>query len=119
MSAARDLHTQMAERLFGWRWEDAAQLWRDQGGVYSDVATFRRRLPAYSTSPAATALVWQWLEAWRDLQHVTFDYWPPSSGVTCEVLVGVVSAQGGGATWSEALCRAALALAEALEPETG
>ena len=112
------LHAQLAQRLFGWRYEADAGLWRDPDGVYRDGATFRRRLPAYSTNPAATAQVWQWLET-HGMEDLSFHYDRPvevgcqlsyASQATAYDFVFTV-----GATWPEALCRAALALAQALE----
>jgi hypothetical protein len=92
MSEKADLHAQIAQRLFGW--------------------TYPAR--AYTTDPAATAQVWQWLETRAlPLQGVQFEY--RAAGMHCFLLyadIEIVWADG--ATWPEALCRAALALAEAL-----
>lgn len=84
MNDTRDLDTQIAVHLFGWRWLGDAQLWRDPDGLVYDVAAFRRRLPAYSRVPDATALVWQWLETVGQMQDISFHYDQPP-GVACQV----------------------------------
>lgn len=120
MSTSTDLHAALAQRLFGWHWQADAQLWRDPDGVYRDAATFRRRLPAYSIEPRATAEVWQWLETRGDILHVVhFDYHcsGEDGALCCVIQLGRFEGAGHGATWPEALCRAALALADALERE--
>lgn len=103
----RNLHAEIAQRLFGYTWIPQTEVWMG------------KPCPAYTTDPAATAQVWQWLE--RKVHALQ------STGLTISL---VATAQGGwtylcflpgveaqGATWPEALCRAALALAEALEKE--
>jgi hypothetical protein len=117
MHVSETLEGQIAQRLFGWRWQADASLWRDPDGLYCDAATFRRRLPAYSTHPAATALVWQWVETrGAPLDRVTFEYLVmEEEGLCCTVHCGRGDVEGYGATWPEALCRAALALAEQME----
>lgn len=122
MSAPHDLSTQIAVHLFGWRCPGSESgVWRDPDGLVCAAVTFRRRLPAYSRVPDATALVWQWLEThhapaqWK----VTFAYGPET--VWCRIDGGPDVerfALENGATSSLALCRAALALAAALERET-
>ena len=122
MNDTTAIHVEIAQRLFGWRWDAAAQLWRDPDGVYRDDATFRRRLPAYTTDPAATARVWQWLEGHR-IRDLSFHYDDPKApigGILCHMTWTRTNGTytfffHAGATWPEALCRAALALAEALE----
>jgi hypothetical protein len=89
-------------------------VWRDPAGGG------QAALPAYTTDPAATAQVWQWVEA-HGMEDLSFHYDQPgvvgcqlsyASQVTAYDFVFTV-----GATWPEALCRAALALATALAEE--
>ena len=114
MRAPTDLHAEIAVRLFGWRWDAAVQLWRDPDGVYRSAAEFRRRLKAYTTDPAATALVWQWVET-RGMPVLAVEYAYGDEAITCGLVYARYQPEGTGATWPEALCRAALALAEALD----
>lgn len=101
------LNAQIAQQLFGWTLFPGDGWWEDGNG------RMHRHLPAYTTDPAATALVWQWLETrGHPLGALTFAY--IEVYVQCTVVLLDVSAQGTGVTWSEALCRAALALAEAV-----
>lgn len=92
-----DLDTQIAQRLFGW--------------TYAAMS--------YATDPAGTALVWQWLETHGPLLHgvhVTYAHdGEEGPYLRCMIAYGRKDCSGYGATWPEALCRAALALAEALE----
>lgn len=122
MSEAQALHAQIAQRLFRWAWHEDAQLWRDPDGVSRDAATFRRRLPAYTTDPAATARVWQWLEQSQGetVEAIYFEYYHGTATLVCLITCTHVPEpfEGTGASWPEALCRAALALAEGLEGET-
>ena len=113
-----DLDDQIAYKLlcFTLHRVEGYTVWRDaHGGLHHTI-------PAFTTDPAATARVWQWLEAhlparWRGEERVcelqvTWD--PEGQHVTCGIPPwGAYD----GATWPEALCRAALALAEALERE--
>ena len=108
-----DLNAQLAQRLFGWTARPAygGKLWRDPWGT--DLL-----LPLYTADPHATALVWQWVEESRGLQDGAIIFSYQGGQVRCRItrLNGLeVLAQEGGTTWPEALCRAALALAEALE----
>jgi hypothetical protein len=117
MSAPEDLHAQLAQRLFGWRYEATERLWVAQAGQWPAWDP-----PAYSTDPVATALVWQWLETRGDILHtVHFDaHCSGAAGARgCILQLGRETVSGHGASWPEALCRAALALAEALEREEG
>lgn len=110
-----DLNGQIAQCLFGWRWQADAQLWRDPEGLYCDAQAFRRRLPAYTIDPRATALVWQWVEE-QAVPLLAVEYQYGEERITCVLQIaarGLV--EGTGATWPEALCRAAVALAAALE----
>lgn len=120
MSTEQDLNTQIAQRLFGWTfhpdlalWQDQWQNWRHPWGV-----------PAYTTDPAATALVWQWLETHASHWIVSYarrrgnlphshrvEVWEEHRPWPAHCAQGDVS----GETLPETLCRAALALAEALE----
>lgn len=113
MNDATDLHAEVALRLFGWScdgvdWNDAEGLWH-------------RTPPAYSTDPAATALVWQWMERrGAPLDLVQFEYQAmEEEGICCTLQCGRGDCEGYGASWPEALCRAALALAEAVETSPG
>lgn len=114
MSAPEDLHAQLAQRLFGWTWVPKRG-WHNAEGQWC------RAVPPYTTNPAATALVWQWLEAQQRYFRLEYLAWEDARGYRCAVLDGTPlsfrSFEGSGATWPEALCRAALALAEALEKE--
>lgn len=94
-----DLNAQIAQRLFGWEPKGP--------------------LPAYTTDPAATARVWQWLERrGAPLDLVQFEYQAmEEDGICCTLQCGRGDVEGYGTTWPEALCRAALAVAEALEGE--
>ena len=106
-----DLHAQIAHRLFGWEW-------RPRHGWYTADGQWCRVVPAYTTDPAATALVWQWVEQQLGLPEwaITFDSWRGKVACRLSRDHGVDTlAQEDGATWREALCRAALALAEARE----
>jgi hypothetical protein len=122
----RDLDAQIAVHLFGWRWLADAQLWRDPDGLVCDAQTFRRQLPASSRVPEATALVWQWLEGLTRVREIYFGYDLTSKtrAVGCDIVYSGRKktdrwdcARGKGPTWPEALCRAALALAELLKQE--
>lgn len=66
----------------------------------------------------ATELVWQWVEARGiPVYEILFEYFGDHIDC-CIELQGhpkYYAADGRGTTWPEALCRAALALAEALE----
>lgn len=115
--ATTDLHAQLAQRLFGFH--DTAGVhgftrWKDAAG------TVHHAIPAYTTNPAATALVWQWVEA-HEGRSIAFHYASMfASPVLCQISTtahGTLTGQA--TTWPEALCRAALALAEALEREEG
>ena len=110
---SEDLHTQIAQRLFGWTcdgvdWTDAAGLWH-------------RTIPAYTTDPAAFVQVWRWLETRGSvLGAVYFDYtFEEPLRVVCVVRLGRHTAEEPGTTWQDALCRAALDLAAALEQGEG
>jgi hypothetical protein len=114
MSDTTDLHAQLAQRLFGWDWDPHLRLWLDP----AHYLWTEDDVPAYTTDPAATAQVWQWVET-REMLSIAFSYphrlYAP---VLCQISTaahGTVT--GDGTTWPEALCRAALALAEALEKE--
>jgi hypothetical protein len=114
------LHAAVAQRLFGWTYTPhhtlPVSVWRDPAGGG------QAALPAYTTDPAATAQVWQWVETLSmGVDYLKFDYYPTIPKVRCWVELyhhdDFLSGEGGGATWPEALCRAALALAQALERE--
>lgn len=131
-SPGQALDTQIAERLFGWEPHTDMVLvdparprfgrreftsWQGPAGEHRLVP------PAYSTDPAATALVWQWLETQDRITdlHVSFSY-GREGNVWCQIAqYGSIYtlAHEQGATWPEALCRAALALAETLTQEEG
>ena len=118
MSATTDLHRQLAQRLFGWTWNPVLQLWEDAAQGLWVAAD----LPAYTTAPAATALVWQWVEQQRGLEdwEITFAYWAGKVACRLARVNGVYTlAHEDGSTWQEALCRAALALAEMLQQGEG
>ena len=127
MSEPDDLNAQIAQRLFGWTWGRChAQCPYAQEGWHTADGGHVWRLPASTTNPAATALVWQWLETGPWLCDICFPYHYDGKikprHVRCEIAYrtgrkGTLHgcAKGIGATWHEALCRAALALAEALE----
>lgn len=118
MSEAQDLHTQIAVRLFGWRWDQTARRWKHPDGPYQWGAVSGRLPPAYTTDPAATARVWQWLETrGLPLQGVQFAY--HAEGIECVLCYAQCAASGCGASWQEAVCRAALALAEAVDAGEG
>ena len=110
-----DLNAQIAPRLFGWtlgRCRETCPY--AQEGFHTADGAHAWRLPAYSTDPAATALVWQWVEQQRGLQDwtITFDYWAGKVSCRLSRYNGVDTlAHEDGASWPEALCRAALALA--------
>jgi hypothetical protein len=114
MTDTKDLDAQLAQRLFGWTlglpgdWNDAEGLWHGAP-------------PAYSTDPAATAQVWQWVEQQRLEDHRAWyvEYTYGLSDVVCTIIFTQRFVDACGATWPEALCRAALALAEVLEGEQG
>jgi hypothetical protein len=107
------LHAQIAQRLFGWTWRASADRWMTP----DDDPVLPEDLPAYSANPAAAALVWQWLEGQPGFSGLTFSY-GVQDGIECLVcFLDCRAFQGTGATWPEALCRAALALAQALEEE--
>lgn len=117
MSERDDLHAQIAQQLFGFTVQPGVHgltLWHDAAG------TLHHAIPAYTTDPAATALVWQWVERrcgpLLHGVHVTYAH-DGEEGPFCRCMIvyGRQDASGTGATWPEALCRAALALAEALE----
>lgn len=127
MSAATDLHAAIAQRLFGWAWRSCATpcpfggsgstMGADHEGWHDAAGRFAFAPPAYTTDPAATAQVWQWLETRRTpLDLIAVVYWH-ARDIQCAVQCGRLEVAGGGATWPEALCRAALALAEAVEEE--
>lgn len=101
-----DLNRQIATQLFGWK-ADAVPI------------------PQYTTAPAATLQVMAWLERLRVLHEIVFEYARPTRprSVACAIVYrvaplrpGLACARGAGSTWQNALCRAALALAEALAP---
>lgn len=115
------LDAQIAQRLFGWKkLHYPPTFWAQWEGPRGDVT---ESLPAYTTDPAATALVWQWVEAQCDADSmaITFDYHLLTVGchLTRWNVCDTLGVSGMGATWPEALCRAALALAEALGEEDG
>lgn len=104
---SENLDAKIAQRLFGW--------------------TYAAR--AYTTDPVATAEVWQWVETReRLLTHIAFSYYGDEArgDVMCTLTLNardegttLLTVEGpSGATWPEALCRAALALAAALAEET-
>jgi hypothetical protein len=108
MHISETLEGQIAQRLFGWRcagvdWTDAEGLWH-------------RTPPASTTDPAATARVWQWLER-QGMPLLAVEYTYGDEMITCCVVYARFQPEGTGTTWPEALCRAALALAAALERE--
>ena len=116
MTALHDLNTQIAQRLFGWRPhpEEPEEWWLLPDG------DARILVPAYTTDPAATAQVWQWVEEQGHgalLHRISFGYyvegeeWPFYG---CVITLGQGQSDGSGATWQEALCRAALALVTGL-----
>jgi hypothetical protein len=109
-----DLNAQIAQTLFGWAYQDG--LWGEPMGV--GLWTMHTRVPAYTTDPAATAQVWQWVEGQR-VTSILFEYYAiPPHTVLCWINKGRSREQTGkGATWPEALCRAALALAKGVETE--
>ena len=118
MSEEQDLTRQIAQRLFGFRVSAGVQgftRWTDAEG------TVHHAIPAYLTNPAATALVWRWLETRGIvLGAVYFDYtFEEPLAVVCVVRLGRHTAEEPGTTWQEALCRAALALAEVLDKGEG
>ena len=112
----QDLDAQIAQRLFGWE-PNLYGVWGKPLGA--NRYAIEAHLPAYTTDPAATALVWQWLEAHGPLLHgvhVTYTYdGEEGPYLRCMIVYGRQDCSGTGATWPEALCRAALALAEALK----
>jgi hypothetical protein len=111
-----DLNAQIAQRLFGWRYDPTPDLWLDS--THRWVPAWD--VPLYSTDPAATARVWAWLER-HGLEDLSFHYDRPGE-VGCQLSYASQATDynfvyTAGATWPEALCRAALALAEALAKE--
>lgn len=123
MRAHDDLDAQIAQRLFGWMYEGGTAWEPAFARAHGTSMKYlpRRACPAYSTDPTATAQVWFWLETTGSMQDVTFHYHDPPSEVGCHLTYTLSEGTDfhwvfcAGATWPEALCRAALALAEALE----
>ena len=56
MSAHDDLNAQIAQRLFGFEWDEGLSCW-----LAPEPIVYAEGVPAYTTDPAATALVWDWL----------------------------------------------------------
>ena len=130
MSALGDLDAQIAQRLFGWAIRSCESPCPFEGsrslmGAYHEgwhdaAGRFFFAPPAYTTDPAATAQVWQWVEAQqRDpVEAVYFEYYRGTGSLVCLITTTARPdrpCERTGATWPEALCRAALALAESLE----
>ena len=115
-----DLNAQMAQRLFGWTWgRCSARCWYAQDGFHTADGAHVWHLPAYTTDPAATALVWQWVETRGAPMHrILMDYLD-GEAILCTIQMGRHDVEAEGATWPEALCRAALAMADALEQGEG
>ncbi|HSF31902.1 MAG TPA: hypothetical protein VLK82_15670 [Candidatus Tectomicrobia bacterium] len=115
MSETTDLNAQIAQRLFGWEYHDG--LWAEPSGPGD--WCMHVTPPAYSIDPAQAARVWQWIEALSvGVDYLKFDYYPSPPTVRCWIQLyhheDFLGWQGGGATWQDALCRAALALAAAI-----
>jgi hypothetical protein len=119
MSEREGLDAQIAQRLFGWTWGRCSpRCWYTQDGFHTADGAHVWRLPAYSTDPTATAQVWQWVEQQAGgLLWIEFQY--RDGFVACYPMSARHEATGAGATWPEALCRAALAVAEGLDTGEG
>ena len=113
-----ELNAQIAQRLFGWRADLAAGLWLN---------SMRRwvpewDIPLYTIDPTATAEVWRWVETQPQVGDLAFDLREKAPRVVCELNTAYGQLpyhRATGATWQEALCRAALFLAEALAAGEG
>jgi hypothetical protein len=116
MHISETLEGQIAQRLFGWTWGRCSERCPyAHEGYHTAEGAHVWRLPAYTTDPAATARVWQWVETrGMPILRIQVDY-DAVLGIECIVQCGRLEVDGWGATWPEALCRAALALAERME----
>lgn len=89
MSALGDLDAQIAQRLFGWAIRSCESPCPFEGsrslmGAYHEgwhdaAGRFFFAPPAYTTDPAATAQVWQWVDALGQVERVVVRLWTPES----------------------------------------
>jgi hypothetical protein len=145
--AHHQLLAQLARDLFGWTWRQDWQAWcpagwpsrevfnppyetwatplEQHGGVPPGHIAFgsrddrgRPKIPEYVHDRDAPELIWRWIERrCPGFGHLRFER--PPSRWRCVIAWGMANeGQGTGETRAEALCRAALALAQALVPET-
>ena len=145
--AHRQLLIDLARELGGWQYREDWQAWcppgwpaieginppyeawatplEQHGGVPPGHTVFgsrdergRPRIPEYVHDLDATELIWRWIERrCPGFGHLRFER--PSRRWRCVIAWGMAQdVAGTGETRSEALCRAALALAQAIKPET-
>lgn len=113
MQDTANLNMDIARKLFGFT-KVHAPFWRDSEG------THHHAIPNYVENPAAAWEVWRWVAGAAPYERnskehrrveMTFILRPDEHAVSCEIGYGFYAI---GATWQEALCRAALALADSL-----
>ena len=81
MSEASDLNAQLAQRLFGWRYDPATGLWLDP--THTWVPAWN--IPCSTTDPVATAWVWTWLER-QGMPLLAVEYEYGEETITCHLL---------------------------------